>query len=114
MWILDHELRLITPADPLFGAEEGDVPRRRRGRSITSSRTIISSPTCCTWFQDQQKSLRGRAPELRLQEFALGLVREAQGQVPSLAPDMGRPSAANRPQAMVGRGAGDDAGRRRT
>ena len=31
MWVLDHELRLVTPADPLFGAEESDVPAPEEG-----------------------------------------------------------------------------------
>jgi eukaryotic-like serine/threonine-protein kinase len=70
MWILDHELRLVTPADPLFGAEERDVSAPPEGPQYYQLTHDYLIPDLRAWlFQDQQKSLRGRA-ELRLQEFA--------------------------------------------
>ncbi|MFI5454056.1 MAG: protein kinase [Isosphaerales bacterium] len=70
MWILDHELRLVTPADPLFGAEECDVPAPQDGPQYYQLAHDYLIPDLRAWlFQDQQKSLRGRA-ERGLQEFA--------------------------------------------
>ncbi len=70
MWILDHELRLVTPADPLFGRLENDVPAPEEGPQYYQLTHDYLIPDLRAWlFQDQQKSLRGRA-ELRLQEFA--------------------------------------------
>ena len=70
MWILDHELRLVTPADPLVGTEETDARAPQEGSQYYQLTHDYLIPDLRAWlFQDQQKSLRGRA-ELRLQEFA--------------------------------------------
>jgi eukaryotic-like serine/threonine-protein kinase len=70
MWILDHELRLVTPADPLGRVEGGDVPAADPGPQYYQLTHDYLIPDLREWlFRDRQKSLRGRA-ELRLQEFA--------------------------------------------
>ncbi len=70
MWILDHELRLVTPADPLGrveGAEESAPDREPQYYQLTHDYLI---PDLREWlFRDRQKTVRGRA-ELRLQEFS--------------------------------------------
>ncbi len=70
MWILDHELRLVTPADPLCSAEDGEPPAPQEGPRYYQLTHDYLIPDLRAWLvRDQQKSLRGRA-HLRLQEFA--------------------------------------------
>jgi hypothetical protein len=70
MWILDHELRLVTPADPLYGALEEGAPAKQEGPRCYQLTHDYLIPDLRAWLlQDQQKSVRGRA-DLRLQEFA--------------------------------------------
>jgi eukaryotic-like serine/threonine-protein kinase len=70
LWILDHELRLVTPADPLDRVEEGDLAAPEQGPQYYQLTHDYLIPDLREWlFRDRQKSLRGRA-ELRLQEFA--------------------------------------------
>ena len=48
MWILDHELRLVTPAVPWAALKKAMRRQPSRVRSIISSRTTTSSPTCAS------------------------------------------------------------------
>jgi hypothetical protein len=68
MRILDQELRLVTPADPLGRVEDQAAPESGpRYYQLTHDYLI---PDLREWlFRDRQRTLRGRA-ELRLQEFA--------------------------------------------
>ncbi len=70
LWILDHELRLVTPADPQGRDPEGGAAAAEAGPQYYQLAHDYLIPDLREWlFRDRQKSLRGRA-ELRLQEFA--------------------------------------------
>ncbi|MCU1376975.1 MAG: serine/threonine protein kinase, partial [Actinomycetia bacterium] len=69
MWTLDHQLRVITPADPAGRSDDASSQDGRpRFYQLTHDYLI---PDLRAWLlRDRQQTLRGRA-ELRLQEFAV-------------------------------------------
>lgn len=67
MWILDHQLRLVTPADPLGPADPGAAAEEHPQFYQLTHDYLI--PDLREWLlRDRQQTIRGRA-ELRLHEF---------------------------------------------